>query len=840
MSKVEEPTSAFDLARRDTLRLAAGLVALWSVPAGAQTGHPSASPNAVRDRPFDDGWRFHRGDGQGFETASFADQSWREVDLPHDWSIEDLPSSSSTGDGALWRGASIPERVGPFDRAASDGGLATGFTVGGTGWYRKRFALPEMAVDGRVEVLFDGIYMDSDVWINGHHLGNHPDGYNAFSFDLTPHLNAGGENVLAVRVRNIGHNSRWYSGSGIYRQVKLAVTGPVRFPRWGIGITTPKVAARAAQVDIATRVEGLRPDVILGLRIMDSAGRVVAERRVEAASEGLVSLVIANPRLWSPDTPALYRLEVELRSGEMVFDRVMTDFGIRNVEIDARRGLRINGRPYKLRGACVHHDNGLLGAAAFPDAEERRVKLLKARGFNAIRTAHNPPSAAFLDACDREGMLVMDEAFDVWNVAKTPDDYHKHFKDNWQRDLGAMVLRDRNHPSVIMWSIGNEIKEKLTPEGNRTAWMLAREVNRLDPTRPITAAVDGFSGRPVAGLDGEPDQPAFMYLDIAGYNYRWPEFVPDHARYPGRVMIGTESRPGEMYPVWTLIDDLPYVIGDFVWTGMDHLGEAGWGSPSLVKPGQSGVTNRPDWPWIVNAAGDIDLIGEQRPQSLARDVIWGLSPVEITVQRPVPKGMQEYVGWAAYSDELPSWTWPGKEGELMAVRVYTMGDRVQLLLDGKPVGTKALGPHDMGKAEISVPYAPGELVAVSSRGGKEIGRKALMTRGAPAGLRIRPDRTSIASGRSGLAFLTIEIVDSAGHVIPDAFLPLEIAADGPVTLAAFGSANPRWPASFQSPRSHSFQGRALAILRGLGTVGQARVTVSGRGLSSTSVVIQVR
>jgi beta-galactosidase len=437
-------------------------------------------------------------------------------------------------------------------------------------------------------------------------------------------------------------------------------------------------------------------------------------------------------------------------------------------------------------------------------------------------------------------MLVIDEAFDVWKEGKNPQDYHQWFEDQWRADLASMVLRDRNHPSVILWSIGNEIPERLSLDGNKTAWMLAAEVRTLDASHPITAAINGFSGRPVVGHDGKPDQPVFMYLDVAGYNYRWPEYERDHLHYPDRVMVGTESYPGESYDVWTTIDKLPYAIGDFVWTGLDHLGEAGLGSTSLAKAGAQAVGGgRSGWPWIINNSGDIDLIGQQKPQSLARDVVWGLSPVEITVQRPVPDGMVENVGWASWSDELASWTWPGAEGKALAVRIFTMGDRVELQLNGKTVGTRSLTSADKGKVEIPVPYVPGELIAVASRGGQELGRRRLITAGAPAALRLRPYRASLSAARSALTFITVEVVDAAGQLVPDAMLPLRITLDGPADLAAFGSANPRRPESFQDSTAYSYHGRAQAILRGRKAAGQVAIRLSSQHLTPATTVIPI-
>ena len=417
--------------RRSAALLVFGL--LLSSDGVATAADVPRAARAARTVSFDAGWRFTLGDPAGAERPGFDDASWRVLDLPHDWSIEDLPKP----DGVT--------RSGPFDRSASAGKEATGWVVGGTGWYRKRFRLPATAKDRRAELVFDGSYMETEVWVNGRKAGENVYGYSTFPVDLTPHLDRAGENVVAVRVRNEGANSRWYSGSGLYRHVWLTTTGPLRVPLWGVGVTTPEVSATAATVKVAVELANDAatrkvPLVRVRLEPVDAGAPAVSGSSnvtVFAAGQATaqVALEVASPRLWSPDSPALYRAVVEIVDGASVVDRVAQTFGIRKVEIDAERGLRVNGRPYEMKGACVHHDNGPLGAAAIDRAEERRVEVLKAAGFDAIRTSHNPPSPAFLDAADRLGMLVIDEAFDMWQRPKNPQDYHRHFDEWWARDL---------------------------------------------------------------------------------------------------------------------------------------------------------------------------------------------------------------------------------------------------------------------------------------------------------------------------------------------------------------------------------------------------------------------
>jgi beta-galactosidase len=513
---------------------------------------------------FDFDWKFFRGDVKGAQTTGFDDSDWRTLDLPHDWSIEDLPGKDS-----------------PIDSVAI-GGINTGYYTGGTGWYRKTFIIPSDAEGKIFKIMFDGVYMNTDVWLNGVHLGNHPYGYTAFEYDITNHLKFGEKNVLAVQVKNEGRNSRWYSGSGIYRHVWLTEKDPVHVKTWGVAVTTPMVERSSAKVDISVNIENQsnrNKKIQVQYRIFNSGGEeITVTTYSEKLNSGMEitkkgSLKVSNPELWSPATPVLYKAVIEIMDmkGKSV-DRVEEKFGIRTIDFSVTNGFLLNGEPLFLKGGCMHHDNGPLGAAAYDRAEERRVEMMKASGFNAIRAAHNPPSVAFLDACDRLGILVINESFDMWRRPKNPQDYSLYFDEHWKNDIEAMVLRDRNHPSIIMWSTGNEIPERGEAEGAETSKMLADYVRKLDPTRPVTAAVNGLN----------PDKdPYFATLDISGYNYSFGGdhgkksiFQIDHERVPDRIMYCAESYPLEAFGAWMDVLNHPYVLGDFVWTSFDYLGES--------------------------------------------------------------------------------------------------------------------------------------------------------------------------------------------------------------------------------------------------------------------------
>lgn len=794
-------------------------------PVSAQTG---------RERNFDADWHFLRADSPGAEQPAYDDSTWRVLAVPHDWSIEDLPANGSTN------------RSGPFDPDVSAGKDATGNTVGGTGWYRKYFTLAPADLGKMISVHFDGVYMDADVWLNGQPLGNHPYGYTSFAFALTPWLKPAGQtNVLAVRVRNEGRNSRWYSGSGIYRHVVLEASDPLRVAEYGLQITTPQVSVDESTIRLQIAIENGRPTsvpVTIRSRLMDAKGRVIA--RAQSALElpaggnrsSSQTMVVRPAQLWSPASPHLYRALVELVVGCQVVDALSENVGIRQIEVDAQHGFRLNGETLKLKGGCLHHDNGPLGAAAIDRAEERRVELVKAAGFNAIRTSHNPPSPAFLDACDRLGILVLDEAFDCWVRGKNPEDYHRFFVEWSDRDIASMVRRDRNHPSVVIWSIGNEIPDRF--DRPDLAQRLRADVLASDPTRPITEAVNAMWEPEMRHRDWDQESdPAFQFLDLGGYNYQPYKFESDHARNPRRVMLTTESFPKDIYEYWSAVEKYPYVIGDFVWTAMDYLGESGIGHAGLDHPQYE--WNQP-WPWFNAFCGDLDLCGFKKPQSYYRDVVWNLSPLTMAVHAPVPAGRTEKFSDWGWPDEHQSWTWPGQAGHPLSVAVYSRCETVRLELNGKPIGEQPVSAGTKLTARFEVPYAPGELRATGFIGGKEVARVTFHTTGAPAKLRLTPDRSTLRNDPNDLSFVTVEVVDQAGNVVPNAAISVRFTITGAGELAAVGSGNPLLPESFQQPRRTTFEGRCLAIVRPVGRSGKAVLHAEADGLAPADAKIFVR
>ena len=952
--------------------------AMFTIMAGGFCGALAADPGAnIRERSFDSNWRFLRAEVPGAEAAAFDDSKWRELDVPHDWSIDDLPPLSVSvpelpvvmgqwrfqkGDDAAWKApgfedsawqsVTLPDnwehhsnytnnnvygwfrrhleipadckgkdfdlllgcvddvdetflngqriggtgsfppdyrtawdtsrryrvsaslvrgdgsdviavrvfdgngnggiveaglksvRVGPFDPAESKGGPSTGHVVGGTGWYRKHFTLTPAEQGKRVAVRFDGVYMNADFWINGQPLGNHPYGYTSFEFDLTPYLKpAGEENVIAVRVRNEGKNSRWYSGSGIFRHTWLTVAGPVHVPTWGVYVTTPEVSKEKALVKIASELRndsGIEADLVVRARVRNAKGKSVqtSESKLRLAGnetrtvEQLIE--VRSPKLWSPDTPELYSAEIEIVAAGKTLDTVLTRFGIREIEVDAENGFRLNGQTLKLKGGCLHHDNGPLGSAAIDRAEERRVELMKANGFNAIRTSHNPPSPAFLDACDRLGILVIDEAFDCWNEGKNPQDYNLYFKDWAGRDIASMVRRDRNHPSVVIWSIGNEIPEQFRAE--TTQKMLREAVLAHDRTRPITQAICSDWGNVSRNWDQLSDV-AFRYLDIGGYNYLPEHYENDHARNSQRVMMATESYPKDFFDYWTLVEKHPYIIGDFVWTAMDYFGESGIGHTWLSNEKDSFLE---PWPWHNAWCGDIDVCGFKKPQSYYRDVVWGRSQIEMAVHSPMPEGIHENVSGWGWPNETRSWNWPGRDGKLMQVAIYSRCDSVRLELNGKVIGEKPVSAATKLTAKFDVPYQPGELRAFGLMNGKVIANVSLRTAGEPKEIRLTADRYAIRADRNDLSYVTVEVVDQNGIVVPTASMPVHFTVSGAGEIAATGSSAPNDASSFHAPLRKTYEGRALAILRPAGDAGKIILKAEADGLSAATIVIRTR
>ncbi len=787
-----------------------------------------------REQNFDAGWKFNLGDIQGAEIATFDDSQWRLLDLPHDWSIEDLPATSGKN------------QVGPFTED-SQGKGSTGNVLGGVGWYRKTFTLDKSSEGKKVQILFDGVYMNSEVWINGHSLGVHPYGYTPFYYDLTPHINPSGEkNTLAVKVSNEGKNSRWYSGSGIYRHVVLQLTGKVNIPIWGISVTTPEVDKEKATAKFNIRISNEikeSAELKVTTQLIAPDGKPISEAKttVSPFKEEKIDIEqkfeLKNPSLWSVDSPKLYKAITEVSFDGKIVDQQTTTFGIRSIEFSAKKGFLLNGEQVLLKGGCMHHDNGPLGSATIDRAEERRVELMKKFGFNAIRTSHNPPSAQFLDACDRLGVLVIDEAFDQWQRPKNPEDYHLYFDDWHQRDVEAMVLRDRNHPSIIIWSIGNEINERADSSGLVITKKLSDMIKTIDISRPVTAAICEFWD--IKGKPWEATSPAFELLDIGGYNYQWRKYESDHEKFPNRMMVGTESVPKEAFENWQMVEKHPYILGDFVWTSMDYLGESGIGH-ALVSAKDAKPQFSPGWPWYNAYCGDIDICGFKKPQSYFRDVVWKISNLEMAVHSPIPSGMKEIVSYWGWPDEQQSWNWAGNEGEKLQVNVYSNYPEVRLELNGKVIGTKKVSAETKLTASFEVPFEAGELKAIALKEDKEMETKILKTTGKPAKIRLTADRSDIKASRNDLSYITVEITDEAGKLVPNANLPVQFKVEGEGELAAVENGNPKDMKSFRSPQVTSFNGRCLVILRPSGTSGEIKLKAESEGLEGMEITIQTK
>jgi len=778
--------------------------------------------NIEREFLFNNNWRFIRADVSGAENTNFDDSQWRTLDLPHDCSIEDLSEKEGI------------KQIGPFSEE-SPGKASTGHVMGGTAWYRKHFTLNKKDEGKIVKILFDGIYMNADVWINGHHLGNHPYGYTAFCFDLTPHLKPAGEkNVLAVQVKNEGENSRWYSGSGIYRDVKLIKTDPLHIKPWGTFVTTPEVNENKATVNTEIRIANdgkTDRNFDLEIYILNQKGELVStfdkqsSEKLGIASNKIykIQTEIENPDLWSPENPALYKAKIQLSKNGMVFDEVQQTFGIRSIEFSPEKGFLLNGKSVLLKGGCVHHDNGILGAAAFKTAEYRRVNIMKENGFNAIRCAHNPPSELLLNACDELGMLVMNESFDQWQVPKKSQDYNLYFDDWWERDLESMVLRDRNHPSVIIWSVGNEISERGFDSGLEIFAMLKEKVKELDPTRPVTQAVCSFWEHP--GKPWKDTEPVFAQLDVHSYNYKWQNYESDHKKFPERIIIGTESFPIEAFENWQMAKNHPYVIGDFVWTGMDYFGESGIGSSKLDN---EDISFLPPWPWYNAYCGDISVLGYKKPQMFYRNVVWGNSKLQMLVHKPIPEGRKEIISNWGWPEEWKNWNWEGSEGKPIQVRVFSGCEEVQLELNGKVVAKKPVSEDTKLTAAFELNYQPGELVAIGLNNGKEVTRQKLQTAGKPAELKITAEKNTIDACSHSLAYFNVEVLDENGILVPDAEIPIEFNIQGKCKLQAVGNGNPTDMKSFQQPKVNTFRGKCQLIVRSNENAGDTEIIVSAK------------
>ena len=805
---------------------------------------PSAVTVSERRTSFNADWRFFKGEAAGAEQPQFDDLSWRIVRLPHDWAIE-----------------------GPFDPKLNPHTGA--LPIFGTGWYRKSFTLPDSAKGRYIAVEFDGAMNNSQVWLNGHLLGGRPYGYIGFEFDLTPFLKFGGEtNVLAVRLTPEDRSSRWYPGAGIYRNVWLIGTGPVRVAHWGTYVTTPSVSDDQATVSVKTDLVNRsdKPaEVTLRSSILDREGGVVGAADLAASipPNGTVTLPatlnVAHPRRWDINDPYLYTLVSEIKMRGEVVDRYTTPFGIRTIAFDKGKGFFLNSRHLKLQGVCNHHDLGALGAAVNRRATERQLEILKAAGVNAIRTSHNPPSPELLEYTDRMGLLVDDEAFDMWRLPKNPNDYSKHF-DAWsERDLRDMAHRDRNHPSIILWSIGNELPEESQPDGALVARRLARFFHEEDPSRPTTANFDEWQQTLKNKLAEE--------VDVAGFDYQPARYELILHQHPNWILVGSETAscvssrgvyhlPIEKYdkhpslqltsydviaPPWAYCPDvefayqekLPQVLGEFVWTGFDYIGEP---TPFFWK-GEDMDLSAPDWPARSSYFGMIDLAGFPKDRYYLYQSQWSTKPMVHL---------------------LPHWNWQGREGQPIPVMAYSNAPEVELFLNGRSLGKKARF-SDQWEMTVStavipegkftskyrriwqVPYEPGELKAVAYQDGKQVAVDVVRTAGAPARVKLRPDRGTIADDGDDLSFVTVRIEDKDGNLCPLADNLVHFEVTGAGTIAAVDNGNAATDEPFQADHRKAFNGLALVIVRSKPDApGRIQVVATSSGLAQDAVEITAR
>jgi hypothetical protein len=793
---------------------------------------------------FTSGWTVRRRPGL-FGTLGAPAEPPLEIALPHD-AVRDLPRDP---DGA-------------------EGG-ATGYHPGGAFTYEKTFDVPEAWRERVVTLEFEGVYRDAVVLINGDFAAQRPNGYAGFAVRADPFLRYGQPNTVTVEAR--AHlDSRWYTGAGIYRPVHLLVADPVHVALDGVRVVTRDVDAERAVVEVGARLENetrTAATVRLSTRVLDADGAVVAESTVPVTvlpgepATARLRLPVPAPRLWSPDSPDLYRLETTIARGADVLDTESTTFGIRTLQLDAEHGLRLNGEPVLLRGACVHHDNGPLGAVSVARAEERRIALLKGAGFNAVRSAHNPLARSALDACDRLGVLVMDELTDVWTKGKTDFDAALTFAEWWERDVEAMVAKDANHPSVVLYSIGNEVFEAGSGIGSAWGRRLAEKIRELDPTRYVTNGINAM----VATADklaamappggGTTDVNAAMasmgdmlaalatsdlvtdaieesagVLDVLGLNYGDARYALEAERYTHRVVVGSETFPSHIDALWEAVTRHGHVIGDFTWTGWDYLGESGIGRVSYVEDGDGPAMSGP-YPYLTAHAGDLDITGVRRTISYYREIVFGLRREPyLAVHRPQHHGKTPGSTPWGWSDSAASWTWDVPAGSPVTVDVYTPDAQVELVVNGRSVGTAQVGEVKPFLARFETVYEPGDVVAVTTAPDGTTRRARLRTADAELRLVATAERPAVRAADDDLAYVALALADEHGTVPTDRDVPVTVEVEGPGRLVALGTGNPSTAERFDAATCTTYEGRALAVVRPTGP-GEIVVRVSTPGLA---------
>lgn len=795
------------------MSLGLGLALIWGNPLNAASLQKSNQVNR-QELNFDASWKFFLGDDSLASRTIYGDAKWRTLTLPHDWSIE--------------------QNIDRNAPAGNDGG----YYPTGIGWYRKNFKLPVSYHKGdKVQLYFEGIYMNSSVYVNGKRVGGHPYGYTSFLCDITDAVLPGKNNVVAVRVDNAQQkNCRWYSGSGIYRPVKLICTSPVHIANWGVNVQTKQIASSEATVVVFVKVknETSVPKTVFLSTLLEKGEKQSSDKVVIPAGKELElsqEIKVKRPKLWDLEHPNLYQAIVKVVDEDnKVLDETKQTFGIRELKFSTD-GFFLNGKKVLINGGCVHHDNGLLGAAAFGKAEERKVRLMKEAGFNAIRTSHNLPSEAFLDACDRLGMLVIDEAFDGWRDAKNKHDYSELFDKYWQQDVDGMVLRDRRHPSIISWSIGNEVIERKKLEVVTTAHKLAGDVHRYD-ARPVTSALASWD------KDWEIYDPLAAQLDVTGYNYMIHKSEADHQRVPDRIMWQTESYPRDAFQNWAKVNDHDYIIGDFVWTGIDYLGESGIGRWWYDGDVAGEHYQRPLYPWHAAYCGDIDLTGWRKPISHYRSMLYNdTEKLYLAVKEPDGyKGKIRTGLWAVWPT-WESWNWPGHEGKDIEVEVYSKYPKVRLSLNDKVIAEKELNRQTEFKAVFTVPYQSGTLKAEALQDGKVTETRLLATASEPVAVRAIAEDKQLKADGEDLAFVQVEAIDKDGRVCPNAEVKLQLQVTGVGTLAAAGNADIKDLDPYTDNEMTTWKGRGLIVLRSTNKTGMVRLNIKPEGMKPIAVSI---
>lgn len=815
----------------------------------------------MKKRVFNRNWMVRPGVQGPFEILFGGAAEGKRVTLPHDAMIEEErdPNCPSSGQSAFYPAKSYT--------------------------YTKTFTAPEDWRGQRTMVRFEGVMQKAMVYLNGQFLGGHSYGYTGFTVDLTPALRCGQENELKVFAVGQERWSRWYSGMGIYRDVYLLQGGLVCFTSEGLKITTESVEDGYAVLRVEGAVEDRSGSAGMPeLRLTVSAGGTAAELSAVLPLEagGTLSfsqrITVDGPALWSPDSPNMYICTAELYDGDTILDSTEERFGIRTLRLDARQGLRINGESVKLRGACIHHDNGIIGCTNLYKAELFRMQQLKAAGFNAIRSAHHPAGDSLLRACDEIGILVMDELADMWNEPKNANDYSLDFDRDWKDAAAAMVEKDYNHPSVVLYSTGNEIPEIGKAQGAAQHRRITELLKSLDPTRYTTCGINGFlavsdclggmmeeqkqetinASNAGAGSEGlnslmgasQWDQtdkfsvsplltqrlePAVSSVDVAGYNYLTARHVLEHENHPDRVVVGSETFPPEIGRLWKIVEENPHVIGDFTWTGYDYLGEAGIGIPHYTE-----IKAQGSYPDRLAYCGDVNLNADRRPVSYLREIAFGLRKEPfIAVHRPEVFGKAyDHNNWK-YFDAIDSWTFPGYEEKPTRVYVLADCDEVELFLNGESLGRRKVGEILPLTAAYDLAYRPGELKAVGYMDGAPCGENILVTAGEPAAMRVTASDTEIEAGGQGVAFLTVDLVDTQGRRSRWEKKTISVKVEGAGTLLGFGSANPSCGGSYQDNAWDAFDGRVMAAVRG-GEPGDCKVTFSAEGCEDVTVILTVR